>query len=301
MTLGGTVTAGNDVTATAGTSMDVNADVTATAGDATLKANGGKLATTAAIGAGKTADLYSEGDMKLQGAVGAGNEVKADTKGHFETTDQGPITATNGAVTVTAATNVTFGAAVESKMAGVNATATAGKLTTTSDGTIDAATDVVLQAKTEMTLDGTVTAGKNATLTAESGDMTLNAAVTAVTNDVTAQTGGSFTSTDTVKSSEGDVTVTAKENATFSAAVEATQGTVTAIATNGTLTVESTGSVTAGTDAELTAENGAMDVKAGKFRPCLIGSKGRILGRSFDGEGPEAVFVQRRGISGRER
>ncbi|MBR6023046.1 MAG: filamentous hemagglutinin N-terminal domain-containing protein [Kiritimatiellae bacterium] len=309
MTLGGKVTAANDATATAGTSMNVNAAVTATAGNATLKANNGNLATTGDIGAGKDAELESSKAMTLGGAVTAASNVTATAGtsmkvnaaveatsgnamlkangGDLTTTAAigagkdaelesskamtlgGKVTAASN-VTATAGTSMKVNAAVEATSGNAALSANGGDLKSTAAGTVAAGTDAVLTSSAATVLGGAVTGKSNVTATAGTS-MDVNAAVTATAGNATLKaTNGYLTTTAAIgagkdaelESSEAmtlggavtgksNVTATAGTSMDVNAAVEATAGNATLTATGNDLTTTAGGTITAGTDVDL--------------------------------------------------
>ena len=255
MTVGGTVTAGTDVTATAGGSFTNTAEVaagrnatiaagdavtldeavTATAGKVSATATNGALQVTAngSVKAGTDAELTAKkGNVALDGAVSAGNDA-----------------------TLSAGRNLTANAVLK---AGNDATiaANGGTLETTAKGTVSAGRNAQLSSSRDTSLYGTVTAG----------------------GGVTADAGGTFANNAAMTAKTGNVTVSAAKGATLAAKTEATKGTVAVTAANGALQVTGKGSVKAGTDAELTARKGnsTLNGSVSAKRDVVVSAGGKL-------------------------
>ena len=257
----GAITATNGVVEiTADRNVKLDAAVKSIASNVTVTAKNGTLTSTTngTVRAGTDATLTSKGDMTLEGTVDADNgHIVAQSASNFTSAATAQMTAAQN-LTVTAKDAVTLGAAATATAGKALVIATNGTLTVENTGSVTAGTDAELTAVYgAMDLDGAVSATNDVKL-ASAGYMKVNAPVDAG-NDVLAQSAADFTSTTAGQMTAAqNLTVTVKDAVTLGAAANAMAGKALVIATNGTLTVESTGSVTAGTDAELTTEKDSM-------------------------------------------
>ncbi|MEQ9145857.1 MAG: filamentous hemagglutinin N-terminal domain-containing protein [Parvibaculaceae bacterium] len=218
------------------------------------------------VSVGATAQTFSAGSVSLTAVTG-------------DATVDNDLTATTGAVSVTAATGnvdvaaLTAGTSVtvsgqDIDLAGKVTAGTAASLTATA-GHISSTGAVEVEGGTGVTLTGPVNAGTSATVTATTGDATVNNDLAATTGSVsvTAANGNvdvaALTAGTSVTVSGQDIDLAGKVTAGTTASLTATAGNISstgAVEVEGGTGVTLTGPVNAGTSATVTATTGDATV-----------------------------------------
>ncbi|WP_370833493.1 leukotoxin LktA family filamentous adhesin [Acidaminococcus sp.] len=268
------VTAGRNLTMTAGTTLTNGGALTATRGSVDLQ-SGEAMSNTGAVTAGTSVTMTSAGSsITNQGDVEAkdgGVDMDAKTELH----NQGAVTGsqdvelTSGQSmtnekTVTAGTAVTMTSAgssmtnqgdVEAKDGGVTMDA---KTDLRNQGAVTGSQDVELTSGQSMTNDQAVTAGRNLTMTAGT-TLTNGGDLTATTGSVDLQSGEAMSNTGAVTAGTSVTMTSAGSSITNQGDVEAKDGGVTMdVKTD----LRNQGAVTGSQDVELTSGQSMTNEKA---------------------------------------